>query len=196
MYHPPPHNEPHLLELLPARGGVALDVGANVGAWSYELLKRFDSVQAVEPQLECFGSLAELRAEYPGRFTIHRFAAWLNRGEVLLQVREHNGMTNVCGMEEVPGRGPVVTTYGIACQPLDFLQIPVDFVKIDTEGAEIEVLKGLQATLRSRRPGLLVEYHAAENRDWCLAWLAKIGYVMRDIPINDSLGWLHANRPN
>jgi hypothetical protein len=41
-----------------------------------------------------------------------------------------------------------------------------------------------------------VEYHAAENRDWCLAWLSKIGYAMRDIPINDTLGWLHANRPN
>jgi FkbM family methyltransferase len=195
MYHPPPHNEPHLLDLLP-QGGLALDVGANVGAWSFELLQRFSTVHAVEPQLECFAALAALRGEYPGRLVIHRFAAWLNRGEVLLQVREQDGMTNVCGMEEVPGRGPVITSYGVHCQPLDHLQLAVDFVKIDTEGAEMEVLKGLQATLRSRRPALLVEYHAAENRDWCKAWLAKIGYAMRDIPINDQLGWLHADRPN
>lgn len=195
MYSAPPHNEPHLLDLIPS-GRIALDVGANVGAWSFELLKRFDLVHAVEPQLECFGALSALRDAHAGRVILHRFAAWENRGEVLLQVREQDGMTNVCGMEEVPGRGPVVTSYGIPCQPLDFLQLAVDFVKVDTEGAEIEVLKGLQATLRSRRPGLLVEYHAAENRDWCKAWLAKIGYAMRDIPINEQLGWLYADRPH
>jgi FkbM family methyltransferase len=192
VYHPPPHNEPQLLELVP-RGEVALDIGANVGAWSFELLKRFDHVHAIEPQLECSGDLRALAAVAHDRFTIHQWAAWMNKGELLLHSRQESGTSSICGVDASVSRGPVVLQYAVACQPADFLELPVSFIKIDVEGAEKEVLQGLQVTLSRARPALLVEYHAAENRDWVRAWLKKRGYKSEDRPINDELGWIYAS---
>lgn len=193
-YNPPPHNEPHLLPLLTG-GRTALDVGANVGAWSYELLQKYDNVHAVEPQVECQQDLLSLKAAYRNRFHIHQFAAWCNEGQVLMQVRKESGMSSICGMEAVVNAPPIEHRYGVSCKPADFLNLSVDFIKIDTEGAEIMVLLGLQTTITSQRPDLLVEYHCAENRDWVIAWLKnRKGYDPQDLPINDQLGWIHAPR--
>lgn len=196
-YEAPPHNEPQLLDLI-VPGAIALDIGANVGAWSYELLQRFDVVHAVEPQQECFPALRSLGEEYGKRLVIHRFAAWQNNGEVLMDVRNESGMSSICGTEHMPTRGPIIVQYAVHCQPMDHvasrLSGSIDFIKIDTEGAEIEVLKGLQTTIHRQHPSLLVEYHAPENRDWVKAWLAKRGYEVRDIPIDKELGWIHAPR--
>lgn len=74
----------------------------------------------------------------------------------------------------------------------DDLNLPrVDFIKIDVEGAEHDVLLGLEATIESWRPALLVE-----NSDWhnVTAFLVKYGYTFwkyrRDIdalePLDDA----------
>lgn len=199
MYSPPPHNEPQLLSLI-TPGDIAIDIGANVGAWTYELLQRFKTVYACEPQQECFVDLRKLVDEYGPRVQIHRFAAWQNNGELLMQVRGGSGMSNICGTNPQTDPGPVIAEYAVYCQPFDHISNKlggsVDFVKIDTEGAEVEVLKGLQTTITRHRPSLMVEYHACENRDWIITWLGKRGYAVRDIPINTELGWIHAPRPD
>lgn len=193
-YRPPPHNEPQLLPLC-GQGEVALDIGANVGAWSYELLQRYKVVHAIEPQLECFADLRRLEEAYPNRYYIHRFAAWHNNGSLRLHVRRDSGLTNICGIDAAVDRPPISTEYDVACQPADFLNLAVDFIKIDTEGAELEVLKGLQTTLTRAKPTLLVEYHTAENRDWLMAWLTnRKGYQPQNLPINEQLGWILAKR--
>jgi FkbM family methyltransferase len=193
-YSPPPHPEQHLLSLIP-NGRQAIDVGANVGAWSYELLQRFDKVHAIEPQRECYQDLQALQRAFRTKLTIHSFAAWCNKGDLLLQVRPQSGMSNICGMDPVPNRAPEISAqYGVAAQPIDLLELGADFIKIDTEGAEIMVLLGLQVTIVKHRPTLLVEYHAAENRDWVMAWLTKRYYEVSDIPLSDQLGWVYAPR--
>jgi hypothetical protein len=58
----------------------------------------------------------------------------------------------------------------------DDLNLPkVDFIKIDVEGAEHDVLLGLESTIASSRPALLVE-----NSDWhnVTAFLQKYGYSL------------------
>ena len=62
-------------------------------------------------------------------------------------------------------------------------QIPkVDFVLIDVEGAELEVLKGMEITLRRDRPKLIVEVHGpflpefGTTKSEVLDWIRGIGY--------------------
>lgn len=58
----------------------------------------------------------------------------------------------------------------------------VGFVKIDVEGAEVDVLRGMEATLHSDRPTLLVEADAADQaeltdrRGGIEAFLGRVGY--------------------
>lgn len=53
---------------------------------------------------------------------------------------------------------------------------PPDFVKIDVEGAEREVLGGAQEMLQNRRPKLLLSLHSVELNQWAQAHLRGLGY--------------------
>ena len=51
-----------------------------------------------------------------------------------------------------------------------------DFVKIDVEGAEMQVLTGATQLLRERKPHLLIEIHSARLALECLVHLEDVGY--------------------
>jgi hypothetical protein len=51
-----------------------------------------------------------------------------------------------------------------------------DFIKIDVDLAEMDVLVGGERTLRERRPHLVVETHTKELEDRCGAFLVACGY--------------------
>lgn len=63
---------------------------------------------------------------------------------------------------------------------LDQLDLRLDWLKIDTEGAELHVLRGAEATIARCHPTIMLEHHFHIDpnceRD-CSAWLAARGYV-------------------
>ena len=67
---------------------------------------------------------------------------------------------------------------------------PVDFIKVDVEGMEVEVLMGLQETIAARRPGLFVEVDH-ENRaafDWLMTdWDYRLVESFSPSNINQNL---------
>ena len=56
-------------------------------------------------------------------------------------------------------------------------------VKIDVQGMELDVLRGMQETLRHLRPVLIVELHTGVDRRAVLDVLRECGYVDRAEPI-------------
>jgi hypothetical protein len=54
-----------------------------------------------------------------------------------------------------------------------------DVVKVDVEGAELEVLAGARGLLASRRPHLIVEVHSRELERRCGDFLLELGYAPR-----------------
>lgn len=56
----------------------------------------------------------------------------------------------------------------------------VDFIKIDVEGAEFEVLKGLSNTLKEFKPKLIIEV-SEENKDEVFKFLESYGYIAKAI---------------
>lgn len=67
---------------------------------------------------------------------------------------------------------------GIRCQPLDKLDInkKIDFIKIDVEGFEKEVLLGGVELIKRDKPQIYIEIFE-ENKNAVDAILQKMGYV-------------------
>jgi hypothetical protein len=153
---------------------VAVDVGAHVGFWSMHLAKKFAVVHAFEPMMEhrqcwtanerecglvahmCDGQdeervLAELYAS--GHLkgpVLHGCALGAEPGRVSLTVPPgSSGGTHVNGAGEIEVR------------TLDSFRLnDVDFLKIDCEGYELQVLQGAVETLERCRPTIIVEQKA------------------------------------
>ena len=161
---------------VPRSGRVFVDVGANVGTWTRWLAPVFEHGHAVEPDPT---ALAMLRADLPANVTVHPVGAWSTEMTVTFSRYAQSVHTSAYFGEEGINTGPRAGLVNLPCRPLDTLPIagPVDFLKCDTEGAEVEVLLGAEQLIRRDRPWLLIEVHSLEN---CLALsrlLAAWGYL-------------------
>ena len=166
-------------------GAVVVDVGANVGFHALRLARRIGPqgrLFAVEPAEENLAYLrANLEAQRLSNVEILPLAASDARGtrDFYLQERgTHHGF-----FERPEGRGRRVT---VEAAPLDeLLAGPVDLVKIDTEGAELEVLRGMERLLAaSPAVQVVVEWNlplvlqAGRPYDELPAWLWSRGFAV------------------
>lgn len=172
-------------------GDSGWDVGANTGQNTERMLGLFSRVAAFEPAKESFRELDDRWAEDP-RVLVSPLAVSDHVGTLSLDIRSApilSGQLTATGMPYhgehagEPGManwGPVVGRRVLECSTLDALATELgepDFVKIDTEGHEVQVLKGAGELLTGRRPDLLVEFHTEQLRDECLLILiAEAGY--------------------
>ena len=136
----------HSLQLC-AQRRTAIDVGSHVGFWSYYLALAFQSVHAFEPS-ELFAQCFERNVRAKS-VTLHRMALGDAARRVSLEVDpENTGATHV--RAGVDGE--------IAMRRLDdFGLADVDFMKVDVEGFERQVLEGARETLLRCRPVVIVE---------------------------------------
>lgn len=73
---------------------------------------------------------------------------------------------------------------------------PVEFIKIDTEGMEIQCLDGLERTIDCCRPALFVEVDNVNNeafRQWCAAHVYRIEARLRRYVDNENFLAVHAS---
>jgi FkbM family methyltransferase len=142
-----------VLKLFVAPGSLCFDVGANIGEYTASLLALGANVVAIDPQPS---ALAELKARFANnpRVKIESVALGSNPGIATLYIRKHHGET---GLYQNLGSEPV-TTAKIRIDTLDNLMskhgVP-QYIKIDVEGHELEVIRGLSKTI----PFMSVEYH-------------------------------------
>ena len=124
---------------------IALDIGAHVGLWSKELTNKFQIVHSFEPCKE----FLELLTKNAPKATVHEIALGKGQGEVALEIPPDNtGMAKV--VRGVAG--------SIQMLPLDHYHFTnVDFIKIDVEGYELDVIKGGVKTLLKNDPVIIVE---------------------------------------
>jgi FkbM family methyltransferase len=136
-------------------GMVAVDVGANLGLHTLALARAVGTsgrVHALEPDPANFRLLARaVAAAGLAQVTLHQAAAAAQPGEMDLHLSAVNRGDHRLHADAAPRarvRVPVVALDGLlAGEPR------VDFVKIDAQGAEVAVLRGLRRTLE-RSPGI------------------------------------------
>lgn len=151
---------------------VVFDVGANIGDHTQAYLEACDLVYAFEPHPLSFQCLQH---NCPGAH-VFNIALSDEKGELSFR-----GLDNVGASRVRPDGG-----IKVEAARLDDLALPApQFVKIDVEGFEPKVLKGMKETLRQHRPLVFIEVNAGA--------LADNGFSAEDIrKVFDDLGYSYS----
>jgi len=140
-------------------GDVFLDVGAHIGKYTIPAAKRVGRnglVIAIEPHPENYKTLTEnIKLNDLNNVIALNIAAWKEEGILKLFIGDTHGRHSV---KRCLGLGYVEVRAKALDEVIDQLKVRrVNLIKIDVEGAELEVLKGLARTLEKYRPTVIVE---------------------------------------
>ena len=162
--------EERMLERMDLRGQVVYDVGAYRGAYSLFFSRRVGPagrVIAFEPEARNFALLRRNLERNQVRNVMPLQIA-LGEERDLRTIYGLPGMPTTASLAE-EARTPLRRARGQACvesldELLGALALPQpQFLKIDVEGMELEVLRGAAKTLERLRPGLLIELHGCSR---------------------------------
>lgn len=141
-------SEVNLREKLLCDDEVVYDVGAHIGAWTIPAALIGKEVYAFEPNIDCCDILHDnLALNGLNNVTVHNIA--LSNGS-------WNATVNSCYNDNNTSR---------AIKLDKVFADPPDFIKIDVEGAELEVIAGARETIHKHKPRLFVETHKMGDRD-------------------------------
>ena len=143
-------------------GMAIVDIGANIGYQTMllaSLVERSGLVVAVEPNPENIKLLeASRRVNGFDQVLVIQAAAGRRTGVLALNVSHSNGMTAALPSD----LDAIFAARPVACFALDDIlpqDRPLDFVKIDVEGAELNALIGLSKTIARDRPVIVSEFN-------------------------------------
>jgi FkbM family methyltransferase len=200
--------EERLLDEMTSDGrSVVYDVGANIGWYSLLAARKVGDagmVVAFEPGLQNAGLIGRNASTNSLSVTVVPAAVsdrdgwltFLDKGSLMSRIDkdddEGQAKRRAGRNERVMGATPVpvVTLDSWIAQTGTR---PPTLVKIDVEGAEAGVLRGMEQTLRTARPTLIIELHG--TRDAVLDLLDANGYVHQpievDVPSREAPWWAH-----
>lgn len=166
----------------------ALDIGANVGLWSRDLVDNFTKVVAFEP-VAVFRKCLEKNVS-GANFFISPLALGDHDTQATMIITEGNSGHSHLDPNTL-GTGDVQVV------KLDNLNIEnVDYIKIDCEGYEYRVLQGAEQTVKRCRPILVIEQkpHDAYSKDYgqfaAIELLESWGMIKLDQVRDDwIMGW-------
>lgn len=169
--------EVQCLDRLTEKKENAVDIGANIGIYSYRLSQLFRRVYSFEPDPE---DTKDLRAYNPGNIELHHVGLSGEAGEAVLHVPVKNGFQLHGWASLQAGRCPDTDQYlrkTVPLKTLDSFELnAISLIKIDVEGHELAVLQGARQTIVRNQPGVLIEIQT-ENIPQALSFFREIGYT-------------------
>jgi len=165
--------------LKPRRGEVVVDIGAHIGKYSLILANVVGNngkVIAVEPAPINYQTLLKnLILNNVKNVVALKLAAWNIDCELKFFIAD----TAECHSAKIDGGlGWVSVRARVMDDVLEKLGLSqVDWIKIDVEGAEFEVLSGLEKTIKTHRPRIIIEVFY-ENVESIKRFMKKNGYNM------------------
>lgn len=180
----PDSGEPELafLPWLCDSESLAVDVGANHGAYTAALLRVAGRVVACEPNPRLVRVL-ERRFAAPlrgGRLRLVAAAVSDRDGEVELFIPHQASALASTERRGGPAEMLAGESIKVPCRRLDSLGLEgLGFLKIDVEGHETAVLDGARDSIARDRPSLLIEAEERHNPgavEWIRGFLGPLGY--------------------
>lgn len=154
---------------------VAVDIGANSGQYSLILSRYFERVYSFEPVRKFYEKLqANVQLNGITNIITHNFALGAREDEIKMAILENHGLAQTASWD----RGKYDFKDPFHWEPASARQVrlddilqpadKIDFIKIDTDGSEAEILEGAVNTLKNSRPLLQIELI-----DYAKYWLGE-----------------------
>lgn len=168
---------------------VALDVGANVGLWSKDLCNHFNKVIAFEPVAEFRDCL--MRNVIESNLEIRTCALGAEDTMInMIVTAENTGHSHVDSSSHGTGSIPMFKLDSLGLDQFDYM-------KIDCEGYEYNIIVGAEQTIKKYKPVIVVEQKLhkdtgrTENNQYQAAELLKSWGAKQLARVNQDviLGW-------
>lgn len=172
---------------------VFVDIGAHIGTYTMNLTPLFKETWSFEAQRDTFYYLC-------GNIALNNLSHVVQAKNCAVSNKEDDGKLLTLKIISEDGGGSSIrnlqnnqnflTTEKVISKPLDYFQIKnIGLIKIDVEGAEIDVIKGASDTLKaSNYPPILFEAWPddwfKEQREILLAFIESIGYKIEKVNFN------------
>lgn len=177
---------------------VFLDIGSNIGRYAIMAGKtlKYPKVLAIEANPVTFGLLHKniMLNDLDAKVIAEHVAVGDRAGEIFIQADNHHlGGGNVIGGDA--DKKSMENIYKVTLVTVDALMeknslaaSDIDFIKMDVEGMEDQVLKGMAKTLAAMEPGalLMVEISDLEHAE-TYQILTEAGFEKLDSSANDFL---------
>jgi|SRR6056300_271444 FkbM family methyltransferase len=135
-----------------------IDVGASVGLYAYAFAQHSQHVHCFEAVPFVHDNRLNLVAEQFDNITTYPFAVCDKAGTATFYVDDkklgNNSFSNIVG-------GQPIEVETVTLDSFDFTN--VGFLKIDTEGHELSVLKGATKLIETQRPTCMIEIYPVFN---------------------------------
>lgn len=159
-----------------------LDIGANVGGWSFWFLRTMANQNWCNPEFDVYEPSAHNFAELKinlgqeKNVRLHNVAVSKEAGTVQLFGGKNNcGECSLFKGSEQGEKTETVTAVAARTLPR------ADIVKIDTEGSEVDILDGYVKQAGNRPTWIFLEYHGENNRHGVDAILREADYILAHI---------------
>lgn len=160
--------EPELAMLgsLVGKGGIAVDIGANEGVYAYAL----SELGAVVHAFEANPTFADRAQQMLGpRAHVHRLALSNETGSAsfFIPLADDSSELHLAGnLKNSHSQFERQSVIKVEVRTLDSFALQgVQFIKVDVEGSELEVLEGARETILRDHPGLLLELLSGTYQD-------------------------------
>jgi len=190
---------------------LCLDIGANVGKYSSFLLENSSAkIIAFEPMPKTFNELVKIKKNYSNRFFIYKLGLgqkktkknlyfdknnlqWANFNPEVNKIKylKYNKKKIMCSLD---------TLDNFIRKNKKLINSKIDLIKIDTEGFELEVLKGAEKTIKKFKPKYIqLEYnwhHLFKNTNlYYFAKHLKDYNTFKILPFSKNLLKINAEKP-
>ena len=139
--------------------GLALDIGAHAGSWTFELAKKFRRVIAFEPlhwrtwQENCDNLGIDNCEVRP--WALSNKKSWV-------EIDRRSDNTGDCSLKTRPGQYHLERIPAQRGDDQFYYDWNIDLIKIDVQGWEFQVLQGLEQTIRQHQPVICAELNQGD----------------------------------
>jgi len=187
--------EPHIRKLFDLKEGVFIDIGANLGIYTIFMarkLKNKGTVISIEPEPHTVKLLKQNVAinGLKNVIIVGKACSSKNGKDILyLEGTKYSG-----GLHSLKKYSHHVNKTTIDVEKLDSiisrLKIKrVDLIKIDTEGTELDVLKGAQKVFKKYKPKIICECLNEKSEKEVTSLLKKFKYKIKRIDAENILAY-------
>ena len=174
---------------------LAIDIGANIGLWSRDLTNFFDKTICFEPNSNCIKYLKKNIVNE--KAIIYNYALGSKNEDKELFISINSGASSFINHVTIGYNSDCSKIYdkwpqGIKKQFVKVKKLDefnfreIDFIKIDVQGYEFEVLKGAKKTLEINSPIICLEEEYPENSR-SIKFLESLNYEIVDVALKECI---------